>query len=163
MDVSFSRRCPESASFAFLQLAPGEKVSQHNWTLASLLASMSEPNSCKSTWASMSSSLAYLLVSLICVTSATSNLYDAFKNQGRSLGQSSYGNGATVRLTSYRLPDLVLYYLPNEGGPGQRHFNISRPFMHAFPVGWKLLFLPSIISGSPNRWYCSICCFQIVI
>ncbi|KAK9914783.1 hypothetical protein WJX75_000491 [Coccomyxa subellipsoidea] len=37
-------------------------------------------------------------------------------------------------------------------GPGKSVFNSTRPFLHAFPRGWQLLFLPSVVSGSPHRW-----------
>lgn len=58
---------------------------------------------------------------------------------------------APVRLTKYNLPDSVLYSLPqlSQGRPANRSRVLYRPY----PPGYKLLFLPALVSLSAHRWY----------
>lgn len=49
---------------------------------------------------------------------------------GRSLQDSYSSNTASIRLTTYTVPDAVLYYLPSQG-PGQKKVNVTRPWAHA--------------------------------
>jgi len=110
---------------------------------------------------SMSRSSLLLVLCLLWTGTATDSKFETSQSLGdqgsgvaeirRSLAQSSNKNGASILLTSYSVPQSILYYLTSQG-PGKKTVNKTRPLAHAFPVGWQLLFLPSVVSGSSYRW-----------